>query len=766
MLDERRWALPAPTGAQLRLAMRGVGEAMPGLLLAMADIEGMPSGLHAAYIAGMSALGRAIRWPTAGAAAAMLLRLASGLAPRWENLLTLGILLGAQLLPKGRSNRMLLLTTALALLPMVVRGWFASTAMEMIMCWLSVLLSTMSAPVLCRGVKALTARNREGQTAHIETMEDRLGVIWLGLMMMAGGARLLIGVNVGVMLATAAVTALAIHFGPGAGCAAGIMTGTVLMLMGLPAELALALSAGGYLAGVLRELGRRWMICIGFAGVSLIVMMLTGAAGMGCSGAVILVSTLGAVLPDDAYKPIRAFLRRLRVDQPQSGNAYAASMLAAWEKTVEAMAMSVPVPGELPRRRDGGWWARRLCEGCPEGGFCGFMATEDACDRAEYVWAQRAKDDAAWENSLEALRGLGCQRLYHLRQGMDALRQEEAARSGHRRRMHEQRNMLVTHLSAMAGAARRFAHLSAGENWWDAAAAARIRRALADDAAPARLMWIRRVQGHVRAAFSLEELTGTRRHAEALCALVSEATGARMMLVGVDGDVVCLAEQPPLEALCGVCTVCADGQQVCGDTAWFGLLQDGRFMAAACDGMGHGEDAALSSRQTVELLRLCLDAGYTLQQTLTAVNGMMLMGGSGEQFIAVDLATIDLWSGQLLIEKMGAAGSWVLQCGSLLHVSGDALPLGILENAEAGEQLFHLAPGDCVVLLTDGVEEAFGGRSAIQEAVRIALDSPTAQEAAESLMDAAQAAQGGQRRDDQSVIVIRMASVQKKQGDV
>ena len=329
-----------------------------------------------------------------------------------------------------------------------------------------------------------------------------------------------------------------------------------------------------------------------------------------------------------------------------------------------------------------------------------------------------------------------------------------------------QRSMLVTHLDAMAGAARRFAHLSLGESWWDAMHSRRIRAALSDAAAPAALMWLRRVDGHIQAVFTLEDLIGARRQAEELCELVSEATGAAMMTVAVDGGRVRLAQRPPMEAVCGYACACVDGQTVCGDTAAYCLLSDGRFMASLSDGMGHGDRAALYSRQATELMRLCLDAGYSLRQMLTAVNGMMLLGDTGERFITVDLLTLDLWSGQAVLEKLGAAGTWLMQGGKLAYIQADALPMGILEDVDAGERQLCLSHGDALVFMTDGVEEAFPDMEVLREAVELALMEHSPEGAAESLLQAAERNGHGCRRDDQTVMVVRVQTVQSEEDDV
>lgn len=762
MLDEKRFTFPVPTRVQLAALGTACTEAAPGFLLALAGILGMPPSLHAAYIAALAALERPVRWPVAGVCVSMVLRLIGGVDPHWEGVITLAALLCGPLILPGHGNAMLMTYTAASMLPTAIRGWLAPTAMEMVLSLAAVGLAALSAPVMCRGLQALTAKACDGRALHIDAMEDRLGTAMLALMVMCGGSRLLLaGMNAGMLMAVCGVLLLAIHFGSGVGCAAGIISGLCLALTGLPMMLSIALATGGFLAGVMQATGRRWLCCASFAAAALTPMLLTGNAGVGC-GVAVAGACLGlGVMPEAPSVRIGRFMQRLRCDDPQPGNAYAACMLAAWEKTVDAMARSVPCPECRQERHDESWWTKKLCEGCSETADCPGMNSPAAADRLDDVWSYRMAEESIWQGALEGLRGLGCQRLYYLQREMESLRQEDAAQQRQKLQAMEQRELLVTHLTAMAGAARRFAHLSRGENWWDAMMARRIRQVAADAAIPARLTWVRRLNGHVHAAFELLDLTGARRQSQELCDLVEAAVGVPVTTSRIDGERVYLVERPPMTVTCGIATACIATQHVCGDTAWYGALQDGRFMAAVSDGMGHGPSAALASQQTVELLRLCLDAGYSLQQTVTAVNGMMLLGGGSERFITVDLLTVDLWKGEAVLAKLGAAGTWLQQDGVLTQMTGDALPLGILESVQTGERVLKLYPGDTLVLMSDGVEEAFGDRGLLRDAVSLALKEEDAEYAAQSLLDAAIHEEGGVSRDDQTVMVLRIGSVGK-----
>ena len=767
MMDARRFPIPRLTRAHVHAAARTAIRMAPCFLLSMADIMDMPSGLYAACMAALAALGKSVKLSAAGAAAAVVLRFLWGYDPRWECLITIGILLILSLVLPGRKNPALMGATAFSLLPMGVRGWLAATALPALTATGAMLLATLSAPVICRGIQVMDDVCENGKKGVVNRMEDRLALGFLMILLICGGARLtLAGMNVAMLMASVSVLLLGLACGCGAGCASGILAGMCMALTNLPMMHAVALGCAGFLAGVIRATGRRWLSCACFGTVGMLVMLSAGTTGSGCALSVAAASALVALMPADKYEWMKNSIRRMAGADTASSDAYAACMLAEWERTVEALAMSVPVPQAGEERRDGAWWTDKLCDGCGAMPSCGGLCSEAAVKAAENVWTYREADDESWHGALEGLRGLGCQRLYHLQQGMDALRSETARTKRMVRQAMSQRSMLVTHLDAMAGAARRFAHLSLGESWWDAMHARRIRAALSDAAAPAALMWLRRIDGHIQAVFTLEELIGARRQADELCELVSEATGVPMMTVSVDGGRVRLAQRPPMEAVCGYASACVDGQTVCGDTAAHCLLSDGRFMAALSDGMGHGDRAALCSRQATELMRLCLDAGYSIRQMLTAVNGMMLLGDTGERFITVDLLTVDLWNGLAVLEKLGAAGTWLMQRGEMTYIQADALPLGILEEVEAGERQLSLAPGDALVFMTDGIEEAFPDKETLREAVELALMEQSEEGAAESLLQSAERSDHGSRKDDQTVMVVRVRAVQNGHDEV
>ena len=87
----------------------------------------------------------------------------------------------------------------------------------------------------------------------------------------------------------------------------------------------------------------------------------------------------------------------------------------------------------------------------------------------------------------------------------------------------------------------------------------------------------------------------------------------------------------------------------------------------------------------------------------------------------------------------------------------DALPLGILETVESRTSVLRLRDGDELWLMTDGVEDAFGDKDALDGAIRLAMSERSAQAEAEELLRLAREASDAGRKDDMTVLVMRIS---------
>ena len=178
-------------------------------------------------------------------------------------------------------------------------------------------------------------------------------------------------------------------------------------------------------------------------------------------------------------------------------------------------------------------------------------------------------------------------------------------------------------------------------------------------------------------------------------------------------------------------------------------------MLALSDGMGSGVSARQESHAALSLLAESLRAGYTRAQALDVVNALMLMCTGREMYATMDLCVCDLHTGETAFEKLGACVSYVVREGEVRAIGADTLPVGVLPDVESHSLRMTLQPGDVVVMMTDGVADAFPGGG---EALRMAIEKLCwlhPQAVGERLI--AQAVGEGNARDDMTVLCARVS---------
>ena len=242
-----------------------------------------------------------------------------------------------------------------------------------------------------------------------------------------------------------------------------------------------------------------------------------------------------------------------------------------------------------------------------------------------------------------------------------------------------------------------------------------------------------------------------------LLPLVSGACGMTMRVGAREGllSTQAILEQAPALALeIGAASRSRSGEEVAGDSYVSRSLCGGRHVLALSDGMGCGVSARQESHAALSLMGESLRAGYTRAQALDVVNALMLMCTGREMYATMDLCVVDLHSGETAFEKLGACPCYVVREGEVRAIGADTLPVGVLPDVESRSLRMTLRPGDVVVLLSDGVTDAFpGGEEALREALRrLAWLHPQA--VGEKLI--AQAMSEGGAKDDMTVLCARV----------
>jgi len=209
---------------------------------------------------------------------------------------------------------------------------------------------------------------------------------------------------------------------------------------------------------------------------------------------------------------------------------------------------------------------------------------------------------------------------------------------------------------------------------------------------------------------------------------------------------------PRLHASCGVAQLAKGLGALSGDSYLVRELDEGRVLVAVSDGMGTGFAAAEQSAGALECLEGLVAAGMDPVLAVRSTNAVRRALG-GDSYATLDVALIDLVAGEVASLKIGAPETYLWRGESVQVLRGEALPLGVLPEAEATVQHVGLRPGDRLVLVSDGVLESMPGeRGAWLEALLEALGGRDPQFLAEAILDAA-LGHRAMPRDDATVLV-------------
>ena len=151
--------------------------------------------------------------------------------------------------------------------------------------------------------------------------------------------------------------------------------------------------------------------------------------------------------------------------------------------------------------------------------------------------------------------------------------------------------------------------------------------------------------------------------------------------------------------------ISSDGGKWCGDSFDSFFDGKGRFYMILSDGMGTGKRAAADSVMCSSLSSILLRAGYPTECILRVVNSAMLVRSGEESIATLDIAVMDLYTGEVCFYKAGASHSVVLKHKKLLKVAKPSLPVGILGEVKFEQISLSVSDGDAVVLMSDGVGE-------------------------------------------------------------
>lgn len=234
-----------------------------------------------------------------------------------------------------------------------------------------------------------------------------------------------------------------------------------------------------------------------------------------------------------------------------------------------------------------------------------------------------------------------------------------------------------------------------------------------------------------------------------------QVSAASPYMVGQEPKSFIFMEEPKYVALTGFCKVTKENETVSGDHYSILESEKGRLSLILSDGTGSGEQASKDSERVLDLMEKLLEAGYEREAAVDMVNVAFFAGGREYSHPTLDICDLNLYDGQCYFCKVGGAVSFLKRGNRVETVSQGNLPLGIFRNIEVSTMERQLKNGDYVILVTDGVLEAFNEEDYETVMARVVEDMEDVcpGEIAEKLMEAALMACGGHIQDDMTVLV-------------
>lgn len=142
--------------------------------------------------------------------------------------------------------------------------------------------------------------------------------------------------------------------------------------------------------------------------------------------------------------------------------------------------------------------------------------------------------------------------------------------------------------------------------------------------------------------------------------------------------------------------------QASGDTYTFVYGKNNKFIMSIVDGMGTGELAARDSAEVMDFIEEYSEAGFDFDTIPKIINDALVKQGK-ERPVTLDLAEIDLNTGDIKISKAGGATTFIKKSDKVDIIFPCSMPLGILNELNVFTTKEKLCCGDYVIMVSDGV---------------------------------------------------------------
>lgn len=232
----------------------------------------------------------------------------------------------------------------------------------------------------------------------------------------------------------------------------------------------------------------------------------------------------------------------------------------------------------------------------------------------------------------------------------------------------------------------------------------------------------------------------TQEYINALKAKCEDIVNVKLELSDSSSGNLCFIEKAKYMLSTGVVSVPYDSDGICGDACTIVPFGKSGFMMAIADGCGTGYPALAESSMAMELLETMAQCGCDESSTVALINTLMGLRMDDDRYSTADICIFNKYNGNAKFIKMGAVYSFIVHNGNVTTVNCGASPLGLAAPGDEYVQNYKLKANDAIIMMTDGVYDAYTGYNDPNEYFTDILSKMkicNAQETAGEIMDIA-----------------------------
>ena len=178
------------------------------------------------------------------------------------------------------------------------------------------------------------------------------------------------------------------------------------------------------------------------------------------------------------------------------------------------------------------------------------------------------------------------------------------------------------------------------------------------------------------------------------------------MYVSEEYEIYCFTEAVRYELLCGVSRIPRAPERTCGDNYSI-FAGDGSVQLCLSDGMGSGVRAEQTSERVLNLLEEFMACGFSKETAFQMIHTSFLLQEERETYATLDICQVNLYTGVCEFMKAGACASYILRRNRVECIAFPTMAPGLRTESGYEKARVRLQPGDYIIMVTDGVQDAF-----------------------------------------------------------